>query len=87
MIVFTRSLSVLNLAFRIWFSSFTNRFSVPDAGRYALVLQEGGVVHSSMVGGEESEIVALAHGLVEISQEIGQSPCLVADSYPRFQWR
>lgn len=49
-----------------------HRFPVPDAGRYALVLQEGGIVDSTMVGSEEGEIVALADGLVEIGEEVGK---------------
>ena len=46
---------------------------VPDAGRDSLILQEGSVVYASMVGGEEGEIISLAHGLVELSEEICQS--------------
>ena len=52
---------------------FHHSLLVPDAGRDSLVLQEGGVVYASMVGGEEGEIISLAHGLVEISEEISQS--------------
>ena len=48
---------------------------VPDAGRDSLILQEGCVVYASMVGGEEGEIISLAYGLVEISEEICQ--CLI----------
>ncbi len=54
---------------------FYQSLLVPDAGRDSLILQEGGVVHTSMVGGEEGEIISLAYGLVEISEEIRQ--CLI----------
>ena len=52
---------------------FYQSLLVPYAGRDSLILQEGSVVHASMVGGEEGEIISLAHGLVEISEEISQS--------------
>ena len=54
---------------------FYQSLFVPDAGRDSLILQEGGVVYTSMVGGEEGEIISLAYGLVEISEEICQ--CLI----------
>ena len=62
----------IELSFQNLIQLFYQSLFVPDAGRDSLILQEGGVVHASMVGGEEGEIISLAHGLVEISEEIRQ---------------
>ncbi len=72
--VFTRSLSVLNFVFRLLFNSSTSPFLFQML-EGSLILQEGSVVHTSVVGGEESEIISFAYGLVEISEEIRQ--CLI----------
>ena len=45
---------------------------VPVAGRNAAVEQELGIVHATMVGTEEHGIVAFAHLLVEIIEEISE---------------
>ena len=62
----------IELSFQNLIQLFCQSLFVPDAGRDSLILQEGGVVYASMVGGEEGEIISLAHGLVEISEEIRQ---------------
>ena len=41
-------------------------------GGYLVLLHHIGVVHATVVGGEEEEVVALAHLLVEIGEEVGQ---------------
>ena len=63
----------IELSFQNLIQLFYQSLFVPDAGRDSLILQEGSVVYASMVGGEEGEIISLAHGLVEISEEICQS--------------
>ena len=65
----------IELSFQNLIQLFYQSLFVPDAGRDSLILQEGSVVHASMVGGEEGEIISLAYGLVEISEEICQ--CLI----------
>ena len=49
----------------------SHRITIPTARRNATVLQETGVVHCSMVGTQENQIVTLAHLLIEIRKEIG----------------
>ena len=62
----------IELSFQNLIQLFYQSLFVPDAGRDSLILQEGSVVYASMVGGEEGEIISLAHGLVEICEEIRQ---------------
>ena len=45
--------------------------TIPTARRNAAVLKETGVVHRSMIGTQENQIVTLAHLLIKIRQEIG----------------
>ena len=65
----------IELSFQNLIQLFYQSLFVPDAGRDSLILQEGSVVYASVVGGEESEIISFAYGLVEISEEIRQ--CLI----------
>ncbi len=49
----------------------SHRITIPITRWNAAVLQETGVVHRSMVGTQENQIISFAHLLIEIRKEIG----------------
>ena len=61
----------------------SHRITIPITRWNAAVLQETGVVHRSMVGTQENQIISFAHLLIEIRKENRLSPCPDADKYPR----